>query len=271
MIEGNTFVGGDNGVWIASRMAENTFPMNCTDPEYVTGIYRLDYAQDNTVRGNVFQDVTYGVRVEDDRNTVADNTFVSSDPAHLAVLIGTPLRTSKLGLPVDGTASPATAPHRRQREPVSLGPRPREHDLRRQPQLRPTGGLLRGRGAGARNLVIAIAVVLLDPNNPPTGDPPVFPAPAPLPPCPASCATGPAIAQPRIVVRRLGTPPGDDTLLFSGEMQLDEPFVPALDPLATGVQIVLADASGRARSTCWSPVGPGIRSRAPAGRPRPTA
>ena len=102
VIEGNTFVGEDNGVWIGSRMAENTFPMGCTDPQYTPG-YVLDHADDNTVRANVFQDVTYGVRVEDDRSIVEDNTFISSDPAHIAVILGTPFRTSILGLPVDGT------------------------------------------------------------------------------------------------------------------------------------------------------------------------
>ncbi len=35
LIEGNTFLGGTNGVWVGSRMGENTLPMDCTDPAYV--------------------------------------------------------------------------------------------------------------------------------------------------------------------------------------------------------------------------------------------
>ena len=35
LIEGNVFVGGTNGVWVGSRMGENTLPMDCTDPAYI--------------------------------------------------------------------------------------------------------------------------------------------------------------------------------------------------------------------------------------------
>ena len=35
LIEGNTISGEDNGVWIASRMGENTLPMDCSDPPYL--------------------------------------------------------------------------------------------------------------------------------------------------------------------------------------------------------------------------------------------
>ena len=92
LIEGNTFVGGDNGVWIASRMGENTLPMDCSDPPYVPGVV-LDYAADNVVRGNVFQNVTFGVRVEDDGNAVENNQFFGDDPAQEAVVVGTRFRT----------------------------------------------------------------------------------------------------------------------------------------------------------------------------------
>lgn len=102
VIEGNTFVGGDNGVWIGSRMGENITPMNCTDDQYTLG-YVLDRAEDNTIRGNTFENVTYPIRVEDDGSVVEDNDFVSDDPAHLAVLVGTPFRTSILDRPVDRT------------------------------------------------------------------------------------------------------------------------------------------------------------------------
>ena len=106
LIEGNTFWGGRNGVWVGSRMAENTLPMECTDEAYISEPLRrvvLDFAADNIVRGNVFHDVTYGIRVEDDGNQVIDNQFFGSGPQYHAVVIGTPERTAVLGRPVTGT------------------------------------------------------------------------------------------------------------------------------------------------------------------------
>ena len=106
LIEGNTFVGGRNGVWVGSRMGENTLPMECTDPAYIeSGLTRvvLDYADDNVVRNNRFLDVTYGIRVEDDGTVVEGNTFESTTPGKHAVIVGTPHRTTVLGQPVDGT------------------------------------------------------------------------------------------------------------------------------------------------------------------------
>jgi parallel beta-helix repeat protein len=106
VIEGNVLLGGTNGVWVGSRMGENTLPMDCTDPAYVEEPGRrvvLDRANDNTVRGNHFVDVTYGVRVEDDGNRVEANTFEGTGPDRHAVIVGTPLRTTVLGRPVTGT------------------------------------------------------------------------------------------------------------------------------------------------------------------------
>ena len=37
VIQGNTFVGGLNGVWVGSRMSDNTFPMDCSNTPYRTG------------------------------------------------------------------------------------------------------------------------------------------------------------------------------------------------------------------------------------------
>ena len=96
------FLGGTNGVWVGSRMGENTLPMDCTDPAYVDEPLRrvvLDRATDNVVRGNRFVDVTYGIRVEDDGNVVEGNTFDGDGPDHHAVIVGTPLRTDGAGPP----------------------------------------------------------------------------------------------------------------------------------------------------------------------------
>jgi parallel beta-helix repeat protein len=106
LIEGNTIVDERNGVWVGSRMGENTLPMDCSDPAYVDeGGTRvsLDHAPDNTVRRNRFTDVTYGVRVEDDRTTVEDNAFTTTAADQHPVIIGTPYRTEVLDRPVTGT------------------------------------------------------------------------------------------------------------------------------------------------------------------------
>jgi parallel beta-helix repeat protein len=106
VIQDNVFVGGTNGVWIGSRMGENTLPMDCTDPAYIDEPFRrvvLDRANDNTVRWNRFVDVTYGIRVEDDGNRIEANTFEGEGPEHHAVIVGTPLRATVLDRPVGGT------------------------------------------------------------------------------------------------------------------------------------------------------------------------
>jgi parallel beta-helix repeat protein len=106
LIEGNEFVGGRNGVWVGSRMGENTLPMECSDPAYVDEPGRrivLDRAADNVIRANRFVDVTYGVRVEDDGTQVIDNAFTGTGPDRHAIVVGTPYRTEVLGRPVTGT------------------------------------------------------------------------------------------------------------------------------------------------------------------------
>lgn len=105
-IEGNVFLGGRNGIWVGSRMGENTLPMACTDPAYVDQPLRrvvLDHAADNVLRGNRFYDVTYGIRVEDDGTVVDANHFEASSPDHHAIIVGTPDRAAALGLPVART------------------------------------------------------------------------------------------------------------------------------------------------------------------------
>jgi parallel beta-helix repeat protein len=106
LIAGNVIVGGLAGVWVGSRMGENTLPMDCSDPAYVDEpLLRvtLDRAVGNVVRGNVVRDVTYGVRVEDDDTRVEANHIGGTDPAALAVVVGTRWRTERLGRPVAGT------------------------------------------------------------------------------------------------------------------------------------------------------------------------
>jgi parallel beta-helix repeat protein len=106
VIAGNRFKGGVNGVWVGSRMGESTLPMECSDKPYVNQGLKwiaLDRAARNAIFGNSFEDVTYGVRVEDDDTKVVANRFSGPGPSHHAVVIGTPERTSVLNRPVRGT------------------------------------------------------------------------------------------------------------------------------------------------------------------------
>jgi parallel beta-helix repeat protein len=105
-IEKNRISDEYTGVWIGSRMAENTLFMDCSDAPYSTGplsSIRLDYAKQNVVDRNVFTDVAYGIRVEDDGNAITSNRFRGSDSTDQAVLVGTLYRTSVLARPVSGT------------------------------------------------------------------------------------------------------------------------------------------------------------------------
>lgn len=106
LIEGNDISGELNGIWVGSRMGENTLPMDCSDTPYVDEAGKkvtLDHAPDNTIRGNTFADVTYGVRVEDDGTTVEENRFEDTAADEHPVIVGTPYRTEVLGQPVRGT------------------------------------------------------------------------------------------------------------------------------------------------------------------------
>ena len=45
-------------------------------------------------------------------------------------------------------------------------------------------------------------------------------------------------------MKKLNTPPGDDTLAFKGEMTLGYPFNPPLDPFTRGIRLIVAGAGG---------------------------
>lgn len=248
VIERNTIVGEDNGVWVASRMGENTLPMDCSDPAYVSGPLDrvvLDYARDNVVRDNVFQNVGYGVRVEDDRTVVADNEFTGDDPAQQAVVVGTRFRTPVLGLPVSGT----TVTGNRASIAENGNPYRWIHGhvdtvFADNEALGRPAGFCEGEQPRTNQFIFVVAFELADPENPPTGPPPVIPPPEPLPPCPLSCASGGPLTRTRIAVRRLATPPGDEGLLFKGQVTAPFPLAPPLDPLAVGIGVRIADAAG---------------------------
>jgi Right handed beta helix region len=104
LIENNVITTGPTGIWVGSRMAENTFPMDCSDPTYVANpSIALDHAADNVIRGNALGFLSYGIRVEDDGTRVEANTFGNGVGPAVAVLVGTKYRTTVLGRPVAGT------------------------------------------------------------------------------------------------------------------------------------------------------------------------
>ncbi len=104
LIENNVITTGPTGIWVGSRMAENTFPMDCSDPTYVTNpSVALDEAANNVIRGNALGYLSYGIRVEDDGTRVEGNTFGSGVGPALAVVVGTKYRTTELDRPVAGT------------------------------------------------------------------------------------------------------------------------------------------------------------------------
>jgi parallel beta-helix repeat protein len=112
LITDNTIADEPNGVWIASRMAENLILWDCSSAAFDTtgGAYHvLDHATANRVVHNTFVGDTYGVRVEDDGNHIVRNRFLDAPspsgvaPPVQAVLVGTEFRTTALGEPVTGT------------------------------------------------------------------------------------------------------------------------------------------------------------------------
>ena len=58
---------------------------------------------------------------------------------------------------------------------------------------------------------------------------------------PATCA---AVGKPKVIVKKLDAGPGEQKLVFKGEMILAHPFAPAWDPFSSGAEVLLADAAG---------------------------
>jgi len=245
LIEQNSFTGGRNGVWIGSRMGENTGVMECSDPQYLPGV-SLDYADDNVVRNNVFTDVTFGVRVEDDDAVVEDNEFTSDDPAHQAIVVGTKYRTEALAQPVAGATITGN-------EAFIAGNVNPYRWVFGHTGTTFSGNASHGRVVGwcegvppvVGPFVMVVHFVAAEPPDPPVIDPlPVLPEPEPLPPCETACVSGGAVDKAYLAVKKLDTPPGDDTLSFRGRVTLPHPFAPALDPVTVGIGIVVADSTG---------------------------
>jgi parallel beta-helix repeat protein len=243
VIEGNTVLNELNGVWVGSRMGENTFPMDCSDPQYQFGVV-LDYASGNVVRANTFQNVTYAIRVEGDDNTIEDNIFTGDYAVQQAVIVGTRFRTPALMLPVDGTTiSGNQSTIAGNTHPYRWAYGESDTTFAGNQSLGRNVGLCEGQPPPANPFIFVVSVVP-DTSGTPPPDPPVVPTPAALPPCPLMCSASVPVAGGRIRIGRLDTPPGDDTLTFKGRALIAHPFSPPLDPVANGIGVVISDATG---------------------------
>lgn len=188
VIERNSFSGGINGVWVGSRMGENTSPMDCSDPAYVdeplTRVV-LDRAAGNIVRNNRFRNVTYGVRVEDDRTRVTGNQFTGSSNGQWAVIVGTRLRTQVLQRPVRDTTIIGNTSH----IAGNVNPYRWVHGtlgstLQRNRALGRPVGVCEGRELPHLLFIFVIALAVEEPGSPVTPTPDLtIPTLGPLPPC----------------------------------------------------------------------------------------
>lgn len=106
LIEDNTLSGSGTGVWIGSRMSQNLYLMDCSEPAYFTGFMKyiaLDHASGNVVENNSFTGFTYGIRVEANSSKIIGNSFFGDSLDNYAVIVGTPYRTQILHEPVANT------------------------------------------------------------------------------------------------------------------------------------------------------------------------
>lgn len=241
LVEHNTITGGTNGLWVGARMGENVAVMDCSDPYYQPG-FALDFARDNIIRHNVFQDVVYGVRIEDDGNQILANTFTGSGNQQ-AVVIGTPARTSALGRPVDGTIVSGNVAD------IAANPNPyrwvhghTNTTFSGNTSLGRPAGLCEGAAPARGPFVMTLAFVGAP--SPPVDPPPPLPLPGPLGPCPLACSAAAGASDTSIRLTGMHTPPGDDGLAFTGRVVIPHPFSPVLDPVARGAGITIAEPSG---------------------------
>ena len=133
IIRGNRFADQPFGVWVASRQSRDLKAMECGDPTpysnplYVSDVFHPiyssypsaytqdyllafppfwasvwpDFAEDNTIQGNVFENHTRGgIRVEDDDTEIRDNLFIGDFDY---IFVGAPFRARLANQPVANT------------------------------------------------------------------------------------------------------------------------------------------------------------------------
>jgi len=112
IITNNEFNNEAIGVWVASRQSKDLAALECGSPIIAKGTIRYgtrkeetlfyeDFAKNNQVLFNTFNNVNRAVVIEDDNNSVQNNTFTGK--ADFDVQVGTKYRTENLSNPVKGT------------------------------------------------------------------------------------------------------------------------------------------------------------------------
>ena len=134
-----------------------------------------------------------------------------------------------------------TRHHRRQPQPVPLGPRPHQHHVQRQCEPRSRCRPLRGRPAADGAVRHVVAFEAGRPRQPADGSAGCRRRAAAA--VPARLRTSAAPSRSRHPHHELDTPPGDDTLAFNGRWRAASVRA-ALDPIQYGVGVVLTDAAG---------------------------
>ena len=249
----------DNGVWIAARMGENIAADGLQRPA-VRARLRARLRRQQHVRDNVFQNVTFGVRVEDDGNTIDGQPVLrrrrpaGDRPRHAEPHRGAQSAGDRTTI----TGNAATIAG--QPESLPLGARADEHDLHQQREPGPRRSAS-AKACRRRAGPFVMTVAFVGQAEAPTDPPAPIPTPGPLPPCALACTSTTAATRAAIRITRLDTPPGDDTLAFNGRVALAHPFSPARRSDRSSASASLLDrrASAAARSTSRSPAAPTIR------------
>jgi parallel beta-helix repeat protein len=182
-IAGNQIVSEDTGIWVAARMGKNTLPMQCSDPAYFPG-FVLDRARGNTIRGNRFTNVTYGIRVEDDDTVIEDNELHGDNAARQGIIVGTRFRTLVLRRPVTNTTISGNRAYIAGNEhPYRWIHGERDTHFDRNMSFARTAVFCEGSRPPESMFVFARDFVLADPEHPPVDKKPDLPVPEPLTPC----------------------------------------------------------------------------------------
>ena len=104
LIEGNTFTGGHNGIWVGSRMGRNTWPDGVQRRALSHRPFLEHRPRPRRRQRHPCEHLhrcAYGVHVEDDGTVVDHNSFTAPDPTHHAVVVGTPTAPPHAGRPVE--------------------------------------------------------------------------------------------------------------------------------------------------------------------------
>lgn len=104
-IEGNKFIKETTGVWMAERADRDLSGFDCGDALIYEDTsddekYYRDFARENSVINNTFDNNDFAIRVMDDANIIQNNTFIGSEDFDIDV--GSIVRQT-IGDPVSGT------------------------------------------------------------------------------------------------------------------------------------------------------------------------